>query len=400
MRDGTERIARIQRTLQDTALDALVCALPANVVLLSGYWPVVGTAIAIATRAGHIAILAPADERELAAQGWADSVQTFQPGSLTHLTSVTAAARAPLAALLASLELSQARIGYEEGESYEAVTYAAMHLYGSALTDLLRTTLPDATLVSGAATLTPLRSALVPAETDRVRAACGIAAAAFRSGARAIRPGQTEAEVAAGFAAPLSVERPARPDVTRAGGFVYCMSGPRSAQAGGAYARSGARTLAAGDLVLVHCNSYVDGYWTDITRTYCLGMPDARQHAMYTAIAAARAAALATLAPGVRAADVDAAARDALTQRGFGADFTHGVGHNVGFSAISMHYPPRLHPASPDLLAPGMTFNIEPAIYLKGYGGMRHCDVVSLGEHGPEVLTPFQGELDELIIRL
>ena len=103
-----------------------------------------------------------------------------------------------------------------------------------------------------------------------------------------MRAGQTEAEVAARFAAPLSVDGLTYPDVTRAGGFVYCMSGPRSAQAGGAYARSSSRTLNDGDLVLVHCNSYVDGYWTDITRTYCLGEPDERQRAMYAAIEAAR----------------------------------------------------------------------------------------------------------------
>jgi Xaa-Pro aminopeptidase len=267
------------------------------------------------------------------------------------------------------------------------------------MADLLRTTLPDATLLSGVAAVTPLRSALVPEEIDRVRIACNIAESAFRAGIQGIRTGQTEAAVAARFAAPLGVEGRAQLDVTRTGGFVYCMSGPRSAQAGGAYARSSSRALDDGDLILVHCNSYVDGYWTDITRTYCLGEPDERQREMYAAIEAARVAALTTLAPGVLAADVDGAARDALIRRGFGNNFTHGVGHNVGFSAISMQYPPRLHPASPDLLTPGMTFNIEPAIYIQGYGGMRHCDVVTLGEAGPVVITPFQGELDELVIR-
>src|SRR6185312_6073097 len=101
------------------------------------------------------------------------------------------------------------------------------------------------------------------------------------------------------------------------------------------------------------CNSYVDGYWTDITRTYCLGRPDARQQAMYEAVFAARAAALDAIRPGVAAVDVDSAARRVLAERGFGKEFTHGVGHNVGFSAISAEYPPRLHPASPDHLAVG-----------------------------------------------
>ena len=119
---------------------------------------------------------------------------------------------------------------------------------------------------------------------------------------------------------------------------------------------------------------------------------------MYDAVFTARTAALAAIRPGARAADVDRAARDVLTERGFGEYFTHGIGHNVGFSAISPDFPPRLHPASPDLLELGMTFNIEPSIYIEGYGGLRHCDVVTLGADGAEVLTPFQADLPDLIL--
>jgi Xaa-Pro aminopeptidase len=66
MTRGAERVARIEDALQDARLDALVCTLPANVLLLSGYWPVVGSAVAVATRDGPIAVLAPEDEQELA----------------------------------------------------------------------------------------------------------------------------------------------------------------------------------------------------------------------------------------------------------------------------------------------------------------------------------------------
>jgi Xaa-Pro aminopeptidase len=150
--------------------------------------------------------------------------------------------------------------------------------------------------------------------------------------------------------------------------------------------------------VLVHCNSHIDGYWTDITRTYCLGEPEDRQRAMYNAVYAAREAALATIRPGVHAAEVDRAARTILEDRGFGRYFTHGVGHSVGFSVISADFPPRLHPASPDVLEAGMTFNIEPSIYIPDFGGIRHCDVVTVHEDGPEVLTPFQVGVEHVVI--
>lgn len=196
----------------------------------------------------------------------------------------------------------------------------------------------------------------------------------------------------------LFVDGLGRDDVSRAGGFAWCMSGPNSALAGVAFARTRNRALAAGDLVLIHCNSYVDGYWTDITRTYCLGKPDEQQRAMFEAIFAARDAALDALRPGASAAEVDAAAREVLEEKGFGDRFTHGLGHNVGFSAISSEFPPRLHPASSDRMEAGMTFNVEPSIYIEDYGGIRHCDVVTLRDGGPEVLTDFQKDLDGLVL--
>jgi Xaa-Pro aminopeptidase len=397
MARGTERLARIGETLQDAGLDGLVCTLPTNVLLLSGYWPVVGTAVAVATHDGRIAVLAPEDEQELATQGWATAVRCYQPGALSHLTSPAAAIREPLSALLHDLGLAEGRVGYEDEDCYEQSSYVAMYFFRAALA-VLRAAAPRVAISGAGKPISRLRSALTTDELDQVRLACSVAEGAFASGVRAIRAGQSEAAVAAAFATPLSVDGLQRPGAERAGGFTFCMSGPNSALAGGAYARSRARQLQPGDFVLVHCNSYLNGYWTDITRTYCLGEPDRRQQSMYQAVFAARAAALDAVRPGAAAVDVDTAARRVLTERGFGNEFTHGVGHNVGFSAISAEYPPRLHPASPDRLAVGMTFNIETAIYMKGYGGLRHCDVVTVGEKGAEVLTPFQVGMDAMTV--
>ena len=386
---GTERIGRIMEALQDVGLEALVCTLPTNVLLLSGYWPVVGTAVAVARRDGRVVVLVPEDEQELAARGWAAHVYTYQPGSLRSLTTPAAAVHEPLGVLLRDLSIAERRIGYEEDAAFEQSSYVAMYRYQATPATVLAEAAPRATLTPAGELISRLRSALTAEEVGQVRVACAVAETAFVAAARLLRPGNSEAAVAAAFATPLSVAGLAQPGVERAGGFAFCMSGPNAALAGGAYARSRDRALQHGDLVLVHCNSYVDGYWTDITRTYCLGEPDERQRAMYAAIHEARAAALATIHPGAAAADVDAAARSVLEQHGFGANFTHGVGHNVGLSAISADYPPRLHPASPDRLAVGMTFNIEPAIYIKGYGGMRHCDMVAVTATGVEVLTDF-----------
>jgi Xaa-Pro aminopeptidase len=147
---------------------------------------------------------------------------------------------------------------------------------------------------------------------------------------------------------------------------------------------------------MVHCNSYVDGMWTDITRTYTLQPPGPQQEKMYRAVFAAREAALGRIKPQVPASEVDRAARAALADGGLGSCVKHGTGHGVGFSPMSAYSIPQLHAESPDILEEGMVFNVEPAVYVEGYGGVRHCDMVTVTAGGYELLTDFQADLQSL----
>lgn len=394
-----ERINRIREALERANMDALVCALPTNVLLVSGYWPVIGTSVAVVTRNGVVHLLAPDDEAELARGSWADVVETLSFGSLDEIKTAVDVLRAPLTAVMRDIARGDRIIvGCETGPIVEPASYVGMHLFGTAIHELLREILSTASIASADDLLTQLRSVLTPPEQIWVRRACDIAASAFLHRGESLRPTLKETDVATLFHASLVSHGGLDDNGARAGGDVFCMSGPNSAEAYAAYQRSRSRQLECGDLVLVHCNSYLNGYWTDITRTFCLAPMDARKQQMYEAIFAARDAALAAIRPGVRAADVDRAARVVLTDYGFAKEFKHGLGHGVGFAAINHNAVPRLHPASDDLLEPGMIFNIEPAIYLEGFGGIRHCDVVLLNDHGPEVLTPFQSTIESLTV--
>lgn len=396
---GEARRARLADALRESQLDGVVCALPANVLMLSGYWPVIGNSFAVATRTGHIVLLVPEDEEELASEGWADEVRTFSPASLMEIKSIIEIAGGRLAEILADVAIGRGRIlGFEYGPIFEPASYASMNIFGASIHDLLHVAARFVALVPAHDVLANLRSRLTLHEIDRVRAACLIAQEAFREGAVKLHAGIREVEAAAMFRGPLSLNAPAYNGVTRADGFTFCMSGPNSARAFAAYQLSGTRVIQEGDFVLVHCNSFAGGYWTDITRTFCVGEMDGRKREMYEAVFDARRAALEMIHDGVRAAEVDHAARSVLMERGFGEEFKHGLGHGVGFHAINHNALARLHPASDDVLRVGMVFNIEPAIYVEGYGGFRHCDVVALTEGGAEVLTPFQSAPKELII--
>ena len=396
MRD-LERIERIRLLLKAQSYDALVCALPANVLLLSGYFPVIGTSIAIATREGAIALLVPEDELELAQRGWADELHTFQPSTLDKLTTAADEITQPLREMLGKLGLTDGVIGHEHDDSLQPATYSARYFYGNTLHIALRAALPLATVKEADDLLAQLRAIKSAGEIARIRIACQMAQSAFVAGAAAVKPGMLETEIAEMFRAFLRTP-PETADVARAEGFVWCMAGANSAQAGAAYALSRPHPVNKNDPVLVHCNSHADGYWTDITRTYCLGEPDRQLRGIYDAVFSARAAALSQIKCGITASDVDRAAREVLRSRGLESAFSHSTGHGVGFTGIDANALPRLHPTSPDVLQAGMVFNVEPAVYLENIGGVRHCDMVAVTEQGYELLTPFQTNMAELVI--
>jgi len=362
---------------------------------VSGYWPVIGASVAIATRDGRIDLLVPEDEEELARSGWADEVHLFQPSSLAHIVPLERIVAEQWQRLSGRLGLSNARIGYESGPVSEPAPYVAVNLYGGAFPDVLQSGSPNARFVAVDEMLARLMSVKTASEVQRIREACKVAEQAFTRGTSTLAPGLKETEAAAHVRSYLSQYGPNH-GTRRSDGFVFCMSGPNSAKAAAAYARSRDRELAPGDLILVHCNSYVDGYWTDITRTYTLGQPNPRQRQIYEAIFEARQAALDAIGPGVEAASVDRAARSVLANHGFEKDFKHSTGHGVGFAAITAHARPNIHPESHEALAPGMVFNVEPAVYLDGYGGVRHCDMVAVTGSGYELLTAFQTTSGEL----
>lgn len=390
-----ERMQRLRAALRESGCEAFICSLPTNVLLLSGYWPVVGVSLALLAQDRLIAI-APEDEEQLAKSSRADEVITFKPASLEQLTTAKSAIRGPVGEALGKLGLPK-RVGIDCGEALEPAPYAALHLYGSSLRGVLAEAIPNVTITNIGEPLVRLRAQLTAPEVERVRSACRIAGESFLNASTQIQSGMNEAECEGVFRRWFSQEKPWLGAV-RQESFAWCMSGENSAKAHAAYARTRARVFRGGDLVMVHCNSCVQGFWTDITRTFYIGDPDERVTKMYQAIWEAGRAALAQIRPGAKASEVDRAAREVLSQKGFGKEFKHQTGHGVGFAAISADAQPRLHPKSPDILESGMVFNVEPAIYIDGFGGIRQCDVVMVTENGAEVLTEFQRDWRELIV--
>jgi Xaa-Pro aminopeptidase len=183
----------------------------------------------------------------------------------------------------------------------------------------------------------------------------------------------------------------------KSAGFERCSfetivaSGPNSALP---HAHPGERRLGEGDLVVLDFGGVYGGYCVDLTRTVALGEPNAEMARVYQAVLEAQKAAIAAVKPGVRAGDIDLAARSTLARHGLADAFGHSTGHGLG---VEIHETPRIGPrreaagdvpAPPDdAIEPGMVFTIEPGAYLPGWGGVRIEDDVLVTSDGVEVLT-------------
>jgi Xaa-Pro aminopeptidase len=158
--------------------------------------------------------------------------------------------------------------------------------------------------------------------------------------------------------------------------FVIVAAGPNSASP---HHEPGDHVIAGGDVVVVDIGGSLDGYCSDMTRTYAIGRVPDGFSAAYEVLRTAQAAAVAAVRPGASAGDIDAVAREVLTDAGLGAAFVHRTGHGIG---LETHEEPWILGGSPVALVPGMAFSVEPGFYLDRRYGARIEDIVTVTEDG------------------
>ena len=225
--------------------------------------------------------------------------------------------------------------------------------------------------VLGTQIMAGLRMVKDPAEIDALSAA---GAAIDRVHARVpefLKPGRTEADVAADITEAIVAEGHSE------AAFVIVGSGPNGADP---HHECSDRVLQAGDIVVVDIGGPVEpGYNSDSTRTYSLGEPSAEIAGQYAVLQRAQAAGVAAVRPGVTAEQVDATARDVLAEAGLAEYFVHRTGHGIG---LSVHEEPYIVAGNDLPLAPGMAFSVEPGIYFPGRWGARIEDIVIVTADG------------------
>jgi Xaa-Pro dipeptidase len=238
---------------------------------------------------------------------------------------------------------------------------------------------PTLTLVPVEKELIRVRAIKRPEEVALQRRAIAISEAALKQLLTEIRPGMTEHQIAQRLNE-LQLEYGAE-------GMAFSTLIQTGPNASNPHGSTTDRQLQQGEALLIDFGCVVGGYCSDITRTFCLGeVPNVLQ-TIHDTVLAANEAARAVAGPGVPMGELDRAARAVITAAGYGPYFTHRTGHGLG---LDPHEPvPQIAGNVEDELQPGMTFTIEPGIYIPGMGGVRIEDNMLITEEGAESMTTF-----------
>ncbi len=238
-------------------------------------------------------------------------------------------------------------------------------------------------VIQTSGTVERLRLVKEAAEIERISLAASIADIALAEIKQRLTDGLTERQIK------LLLERSMVDQGADSPAFdTIVASGPNAASP---HHESGERVIIKGDLVIIDMGATIDGYRSDMTRTFSIGAPDARSSSMLRLVGRAQQAGVDAVLQGVSGDEVDKAARSIIAAAGVGNEFVHGVGHGVG---LAIHEAPFLLGSDVPLL-PGQVVTVEPGVYRAGLGGVRVEDTVVVTRTGCRKLT--QHSLDPIV---
>ncbi len=215
-------------------------------------------------------------------------------------------------------------------------------------------------------------------ELEIITKAVNLADQALEHIRKIIKPGMTEKE------ASWEIEKFFKENGSETLPFdLIVAAGPRSALP---HAKPTERPIQNGEPIVIDIGARLDGYCSDLTRTFWLGEADSTFARVYDIVLGAQLVAINTIESGMSGEQADRLARTVIEEAGHGNEFGHGLGHGVGLAA---HEEPRLGSKAEGKLADGMVFTIEPGIYLSGWGGVRIEDMAVMEKGRPRLLSQF-----------
>lgn len=387
------RRTRLLQVMAAEKLDAIVCRLPENVLLLTGYWPICGWAFAVLSSQGEAVCIVPDTEEREARDELSDcALASYAFGTKEPVDQ--------LQEIRAALESTSAgrrwrRVGWEESFETAAPAWNAAEslLPAGPTRRVLEGVFARENLVDVTRVLEIEKAAKTPAEAEKVARSARISCIGMTEFCKTVDAGRSGVELAAAVESAIMREGTGFDDARRVRAFAQVATGPEETFRAWRPAEiTTTRRLREGDIALLELAVVADGYWRDRTRARVAGRASERQKEINQIVSRGQKAAISVVRPGVSGREVDEAGRSEIRAAGQDRAFVHITGHGLGF---------RYHEAMPflaswstDVLREGMIHSVEPGIYLSDFGGIRIEDDVLVTPQGAQVLGPFPTDLD------
>lgn len=348
------RLNQLAQVLQNRGIDTYFCTSAVTMGYLAGFFEEGGERLLILAvdKSGQARMLAPALARTQAERSGLTDVRSWFDGEDPLRL---------IAELSQDWDLSGATIAVDD------------EMRSAILLDLQRV-LPGVTFTAGQPVLSDLMRIKDANELENLRRAGAAADQSLMPVLEKIGIGTTEQQVNE------ELQRMMR----KLGGdpaFCIVATGAHGAEP---HHMTGSSKIQRGDVLIMDYGCSVEGYKSDITRTVVIGEATDEQNKVYETVYAAFMAARSAIRPGVRAEDVDKAARKVIDEAGFGEYFVHRTGHGLG---MRIHEEPYICAGNKHELEVGNVFSIEPGIYLPGKFGVRIENIVAVTADGHESLN-------------
>ena len=388
MLSDTEKFNRARKRLEEENLDAIFVKLPENVLFFSNYWPITGWGAALILKDEEPILITPESEEKFTSRRTISNMQTYgdynTSGLIKKLKTLDVAGKKLKVGVEKSFEsVSSSHLGYE------------LAIPNNPFFAQLEKKIPSWTLTDAVPIITELRAVKSKLDFENLKLVNEVNNFGLAAGAEAVKEEKTEMEIATIIESTIHnkiSDMSDKIDFIRS--YAFVMAGPENgSQAGQPYNISSAYKMKKGELCMVELNTQVNGYWSDITRTWAVGRnPTDDQKDMMDTINAGIAAAMKASVPGTTTHDIDAASREVIMATQWGKYHTPFLGHGIG---VKLHEPiPMLYPNSPGTVELGNYYTIEPGLYGKEIkGALRIERDVWLSKDGPIATDTFPCEL-------
>ena len=382
-----KKLDRVRGAMRVEGFEALVLRIPENVTYISDAWPGRGLTYLIFPLDKDPILVHPVSE--VTPKTWVENVRLYKWESYEHLGDSLRAGADEVQKALADLGVNSGVIGTEQEWEHFLGTPLRyeMNVVGEKSTAALKDRLVGYELKNTSQLLIQARSIKTEVEVSALRKANRIARIGLETFERNLKPKITEIELSSKIEHAIITQGVLKHRVSHVTACGFVASGPSTSEAYKYVIGNTRRRMRRGDLVMLELDVVVDGYSSDITRTFVVGKPNKKQRMMLEAVLDSETSAVAGIKPGVSAAEVARKSIDVIRKHGFSEYLVHRLGHGIG---VGVHEPiPALHIESKDTLRPGMVHSVEPGIYGGKIGGIRIEDDILDTIDGAEYLSHF-----------